>query len=165
MMNKQSRLQRWGAWMLPGVLAVFSVGFLLLMASVGIVILGALLAYVSNILFQSATLGIFHYVLIVLAISCTAGLGIPILLLARNIQQSTENFSLLQFDEEIEDDDDYDSEDVDLSESDEELNEFLKNLHKSRNIGPFIPSPKTMEDLCPCGSGLKYKDCCGKFWN
>ena len=45
-----------------------------------------------------------------------------------------------------------------------QLNKFLKKLHKSRNIGPFIPSPKTMNDLCPCGSGLKYKDCCGKSW-
>ena len=73
----------------------------------------------------------------------------------------------MQFDEENEDEDaEFDDED-DAEEGDDsaELNEFLSKLHKTRNIGPFIPSPKTMDDICPCGSGLKYKDCCGKFWS
>lgn len=38
-----------------------------------------------------------------------------------------------------------------------EVNEFLKNLkimRRNRNIG--------RNELCPCGSGIKYKKCCGK---
>lgn len=126
--------------------------------------MGYALSYVTATLFHATTMGFFHYVLVVLAISCTAGLGIPILLLARNIQRSTESFSLLQFDDELDEDEEYDGEDGDTLDDGTELNEFLKKLHKTRNIGPFIPSPKTMDDLCPCGSGLKYKDCCGRFW-
>lgn len=160
-------LKQWRALLLPGFLIVVTVGSLLLAASAGIVILGVLLSYFSKIVFHGTTIGVFHYVhvLVVLAISCTVGLGISILLLARSIQRSTESFSLLQFDDEVEEDDDYDGDDLDFSDDGEELNEFLRKLHKTRNIGPFIPSPKTMDDLCPCGSGLKYKDCCGKFWN
>ncbi|MBD3324091.1 hypothetical protein GF339_05870 [candidate division KSB3 bacterium] len=137
----------------------------LLLASAGIIILGYALAYLSEMLFHGETMGgMFPYVVVVLVVTCTAGLGIPILLLARNIQRSTESFSLLQFDEDASEEDDYDDEDGDFTDDGEELNEFLRKLHKTRNIGPFIPSPKTMDDLCPCGSGLKYKDCCGKFW-
>jgi hypothetical protein len=107
---------------------------------------------------------IFHYVLIILGVTCAAGLGIPIVLHARNIQRYIESFSLLQFDDEVEEDGEYEGDEVDFLDDDEELNDFLRKLHKTRNIGPFIPSPKTMDDLCPCGSGLKYKDCCGKSW-
>lgn len=62
-------------------------------------------------------------------------------------------------------DDEYDDDDDegDFMIDDEEFDEFLKKLDTTRNIGPFIPSPEAMDDLCPCGSGLKYKDCCGKF--
>ncbi len=165
MISKQSRLKQWGALMLSGFLVLMTVCFSLLAASAGVVLLGFLLSYFSTVLFHGTAMGLFHYVLIVLAVSCTAGLGIPVIVLARNIQRSTESFSLLQFDDEVEDDEEYDGEEVDFMDDGEELNEFLRKLHKSRNIGPFIPSPKTMDDLCPCGSGLKYKDCCGKFWN
>lgn len=165
MISKQSMLKQLGAAVLPGFLVIMTVCVLLLIASAGVMSLGFLLSYFSKMLFHGATMGIFHYVVIVLAISCTAGLGIPIVMLARNIQRSTESFSLLQFDDEAEEDDEYDGDDIDFTDDGEALNEFLKKLHKTRNIGPFIPSPKTMDDLCPCGSGLKYKDCCGKFWN
>lgn len=165
MISKQNMLKQWGSLILSGFFVLATVCFSLLIASAGVVMLGLLLSYFLTTLFHGEIMNVFHYVLIVLAISCTAGLGIPILLLARNIQRSTENFSLLQFDEEAEEDDDYEGDDeLDFAEDKEELNEFLKKLHKTRNIGPFIPSPKTMDDLCPCGSGLKYKDCCGKFW-
>lgn len=163
-MSKPSMIKQYGSALSSSLLTVIVVGGILLGVSVGVVSLGYLLFYVSKALFHQEIMGVFHYVLVVLAIGCTAGLGIPILLLARNIQRSTESFSLLQFDDEGEDTEDYDEDAVDEMDDGEELNEFLKKLHKTRNIGPFIPSPKTMDDLCPCGSGLKYKDCCGKFW-
>jgi len=136
----------------------------LLTVSLGIVVLGHGLSFLATSVLNEKTLSFFHYMMIMLAVSCTAGLAIPIMILARNIQRSADNFSLLQFDDELGEDEDYDGDDVDLHEDGEELNEFLRKLHKTRNIGPFIPSPKTMDDLCPCGSGLKYKDCCGKSW-
>lgn len=163
-MSKPSMIKQYGSVLSSSLLTIVVVGGMLLGVSVGVVSLGYLLFYVSKVLFHQEIMGVFHYVLVVLAIGCTAGLGIPILLLARNIQRSTESFSLLQFDDEGEDAEDYDEDVVDEMDDGEELNEFLKKLHKTRNIGPFIPSPKTMDDLCPCGSGLKYKDCCGKFW-
>ena len=163
-MRKQSIIKQWSSLVVSGLVVLVAVCLSLLIISAGVVSLGYLLSYFSTTLLQGETMGIFHYVLVVLAIGCTAGLGIPILLLARNIQRSTENFSLLQFDADGEDDDEYEVDDIDYADDGEELNEFLRKLHKTRNIGPFIPSPKTMNDLCPCGSGLKYKDCCGKFW-
>lgn len=163
-MNISNMLKPGGSLVLSGMVLLMLAGVVLLIASAGIVFLGYLLSYVTAMLFHPTTMGFFHYVLVVLAISCTAGLGIPILLLARNIQRSTENFSLLQFDDDADEDEEYDDEDGDVLDDGEELNEFLKKLHKTRNIGPFIPSPRSMDDLCPCGSGLKYKDCCGRFW-
>jgi hypothetical protein len=136
----------------------------LLLTALGVVMLGYALFYVSTVILPDIHLEVFHYVMIILAISCTICVGLPIVLLARNIQRSAESFSLLQFDEDGDEDDEFDGEEFDFSDDGEELNEFLKTLHKSRNIGPFIPSPKSMDDLCPCGSGLKYKDCCGKSW-
>jgi len=142
----------------------------LLALALTITVLGHVLAYITSGLFQDYSMSIFQYVLVMLVIACIAGLAIPIMLLARNIQRSAENFSLLQFDdeneeEEEEEEDDSEGDDVEMLDDDEEFNEFLRTLHKNRNIGPFIPSPKTMNDLCPCGSGLKYKDCCGKSWS
>lgn len=163
-MNISNRLNPGSSLVVSGMLILVAVGVALLLVSTGIVFLGYVLSSVTAALFQPTMMEFFQYVLVVLAISCTAGLGIPILLLARNIQRSTDSFSLLQFDDELEDDEEYGVEDGDTLDDGEELNEFLKKLHKTRNIGPFIPSPKTMDDLCPCGSGLKYKDCCGKFW-
>ena len=164
-MSKPSMIKQYGSVLSSSLLTIVVVGGMLLGISVGVVSLGYLLFYVSKVLLHQEIMGVFHYVLVVLAIGCTAGLGIPILLLARNIQRSTESFSLLQFDDEGEETEDYDEDVVDETDNGQELNEFLKKLHKTRNIGPFIPSPKTMDDLCPCGSGLKYKDCCGKFWS
>jgi hypothetical protein len=144
---------------------VLLICFGLLVASAGILALGYVLFYVSAPVFNGHSLSVLHCVIVMLAVACTASLAVPIVLLARNIQRSTDNFSLLQFDEEP-DDEEAESEDTtDAEIDDEELNEFLRKLHKSRNIGPFIPSPKTMDDLCPCGSGLKYKECCGKSWS
>ncbi len=156
---------KYGVLLMSGMAVLAVIGGIVFGISAGVIGLGYLLAFVVTHIFQGP---IPHdFVLVVLAVGCTAGLGLPILILARNIQRSNENFSLLQFDEENEDEDaEFDDED-DAEESDDsaELNEFLSKLHKTRNIGPFIPSPKTMDDICPCGSGLKYKDCCGKFWS
>ena len=164
MMIKQGMIKQSVSLVLSGFFVIFVVCLSLLTVSLGIVVLGHVLSYVSTSLLNEKTMGLFHYVVIMLVVTCTAGLGVPIVLLARNIQRSTENFSLLQFDDDVEEDDDYEGDDIDFNEDGEELNEFLRKLHKTRNIGPFIPSPKTMDDLCPCGSGLKYKDCCGKSW-
>lgn len=150
---------------LSGFFVVFMICLGLLTVSFGILVLGYMLSYVSTSVFHASDMELFHYVLIMLAVTCTTGLGIPIVLLARNIQRSTESFSLLQFDDDLEEDEEYEGDEVDFLDDDKELNEFLRKLHKTRNIGPFIPSPKTMDDLCPCGSGLKYKDCCGKSWS
>ena len=154
------------ALMCSGMITLLLIGLSLFLISTAVIGLGYMLSYVFSVLLPGETMGMFQFVLVVLAVACVSGVGIPMLLLARNIQKSTESFSLMQFDEEGEEIGDYDE---DLEEEDPaddaELNEFLKKLHKTRNIGPFIPSPKTMDDLCPCGSGLKYKDCCGRFWN
>ncbi|GAK49817.1 hypothetical protein U14_01041 [Candidatus Moduliflexus flocculans] len=153
------------ALMLSGMITLLLIGLSLFLASTGVIGLGYVLSYVFSILLPGETMGMFQFVLVALAVACIAGLGIPIFLLARNIQKSTESFSLMQFEEDGEEDGEFDEEQEEDPIDDAELNEFLKKLHKTRNIGPFIPSPKTMDDLCPCGSGLKYKDCCGKFWN
>ncbi len=153
---------------LSGLLVVIVICASLLLAALTVTILGHTLAYVSGVLFGEYSISAFQYVVMMLVIACTAGLAVPIIVLARNIQRSAESFSLLQFDDEDDEDDDDDEsegDDVETLADDEEFNEFLRKLHKSRNIGPFIPSPKTMDDLCPCGSGLKYKDCCGKSWS
>ena len=162
-MIKRKLIKQSVALMASSFFMVVAVCLGLLAVSFGILMLGNLLSYLSAILFSGGNMKAFHYVLIVLVVACSAGLGIPIFLLARNIQRSTESFSLLQFDD-AEDDEEYDGEDIDFQDDGEELNEFLRKLSKTRNIGPFIPSPKTMDDLCPCGSGLKYKDCCGRSW-
>ena len=161
-MNKQNIIKQNSSLIMSTLLILAAVSVALLIVSAGVVFLGYLLSYFSTKVFTGVPMD-FRFVLVVLAIGCTAGLGIPILMLARNIQRSTENFSLLQFDDE--EDEDFEGDDGDGTDDEGELNEFLKTLHKTRNIGPFIPSPKTMDDLCPCGSGLKYKDCCGKFWS
>ena len=163
-MRKNRIVKQYGPLIISGGVTLLFIGLALTITSMALVGLGVLLSYVSQLVFHQELMGVFHYVLVILATACTAGLGIPILLLARNIQKSTENFSLLQFDDEAEEDGEFDEADADELDDGEELDEFLKSLHKTRNIGPFIPSPKTMDDLCPCGSGLKYKDCCGKFW-
>ena len=163
-MNISNMLKPGSSLILSGIVILMVVGVSLLVVSAGIVLMGYILSYLTATLFHATPMGFFHYVLVVLAISCTAGLGIPIFLLARNIQRSTESFSLLQFDDELDEDEEDDEEEGDMLDDGTELNEFLKKLHKTRNIGPFIPSPKSMDDLCPCGSGLKYKDCCGRFW-
>jgi hypothetical protein len=163
-MTKRSILKQNISWVLSGFLVVMAVCGGLLAVSLGIVILGHVLFYLSARLLNGENMEMFHYILIILAVTCTVGLGIPIVLLARNIQRSAESFSLLQFDDEAEEDEEYEGDEVDFDDDGEELNEFLRKLHKTRNIGPFIPSPKTMNDFCPCGSGLKYKDCCGRSW-
>jgi len=153
------------ALMLSGMVTLLLIGLTLFLVSTGVIGLGYVLSYVFSILLPGETMEMFQFVLVALVVACVAGLGIPVFLLARNIQKSTESFSLMQFDEDGEDDGEFEEEQEEDPIDDAELNEFLKKLHKTRNIGPFIPSPKTMDDLCPCGSGLKYKDCCGKFWN
>ncbi len=151
---------------LSGLLVVIVLSACLLLAALTVTVLGHTLAYVSGALFGEYSISSFQYVIMMLVIACTAGLALPIIVLARNIQRSAEYFSLLQFDDEEDmEEDDAEDDDVETLADDEEFNEFLRTLHKSRNIGPFIPSPKTMDDLCPCGSGLKYKDCCGKSWS
>ena len=166
-MTKVGAMMKQGfSLVLSGLLVVMLISIGLLMAALTVTVLGHALAYMSGALFGDYAISPFQYVIMMLVIACTAGLAIPIVLLARNIQRSAESFSLLQFDDdEDEDDDESDEDDVEALNDDEEFNEFLRKLHKSRNIGPFIPSPKTMNDLCPCGSGLKYKDCCGKSWS
>ena len=158
-------VKHYAALMLSGMITLLLIGLTLFLVSTGVIGLGYVLSYVFSVLLPGETMNMFQFVMVALAVACVAGLGIPIFILARNIQKSTESFSLMQFDEEGEDDGEFDEEQEEDPIDDAELNEFLKKLHKTRNIGPFIPSPKTMDDLCPCGSGLKYKDCCGKFWN
>lgn len=164
MIIKRGMIRQSISLVLSGFFVIFMICLGLLTISFGILVLGHVLSYVSTSVFHESNMELFHYVIIMLAVTCAAGLGIPIVLLARNIQRSTESFSLLQFDDDVEDDGEYEGDEVDFLDDDEELNDFLRKLHKTRNIGPFIPSPKTMDDLCPCGSGLKYKDCCGKSW-
>lgn len=36
------------------------------------------------------------------------------------------------------------------------------NMHLSRNENPIIDKKISRNDACPCGSGKKYKSCCGK---
>lgn len=163
-MSKKSIIKQNIAWILSGFLTVLMVCLGLLVVSLGILILGHVLFHLSTSLLNNKSMEVFHYTIIMLVVTCTAGLAIPVIILARHIQRSAESFSLLQFDEETEEDEGYEDDEMDLDDDGEELNEFLRKLHKTRNIGPFIPSPKTMNDLCPCGSGLKYKDCCGKSW-
>ena len=165
-MAKRGVLRQTISLALSGFFVILVACLSLVTVALGIVVLGHLLSYIATSVLAEKTLGIFQYVLIMLAVTCTAGLSVPIVLLARNIQRSTDSLSFLQYDDEDEDEDedDYDSDDVDFNEDGEELNEFLRKLHKNRNIGPFMSSPKTLDDLCPCGSGLKYKDCCGKTW-
>ena len=163
-MSKNTLVRQYGPLIVSGGLTLLFVGIALTLTSIAVVALGVLLSYVSQLVFHQDVMGVFQYVLVILATACTAGLGIPILLLARNLQRSNEHFSLLQLEDELEDAGEFDDDESDEDADGEELNEFLKNLHTTRNIGPFIPSPKTMDDLCPCGSGIKYKDCCGKFW-
>ena len=162
MVAKRGMMKQSLSLILSGLCVIFVICVGLLAVGLAILVLGRVLSFVSAGIFRESPMELFHYVLIMLVATCTAALAIPIVLLARNIQRSAESFSLLQFDEDAEDEE-FDEE-RDLQDDDEELNEFLRKLHKSRNIGPFIPSPKTMNDLCPCGSGLKYKDCCGKSW-
>jgi hypothetical protein len=163
MMLKRGMMRQSLSLVMSGFFVIFVICLGLLAISLGILVLGHVLSYVSIGIFKDYSMSLFHYILVMLVVTCTACLAIPIILLSRNIQRSTESFSLLQFDD-VEEEDEYEGEEGDVPIDDEELNDFLKKLHKSRNIGPFIPSPKTMDDLCPCGSGLKYKDCCGKSW-
>jgi len=51
--------------------------------------------------------------------------------------------------------------------SDKELSEFVDFLNKQRmQNGVKMPSPSRKKiypnDICPCGSGMKYKKCCGR---
>ena len=51
--------------------------------------------------------------------------------------------------------------------SDRELSEFVDCLNKQRiQYGVKMPSPSRKKiypnDICPCGSGMKYKKCCGR---
>ena len=162
MVAKRGIMKQSFSLLLSGLVVVFVICVGLLAVGTAMLMLGQGLSFIAAGIFKESPMELFYYILIMLVITCSAALAIPIIILARNIQRSAETFSLLQFDEEAEDEE-FDEE-RDLQDDDEELNEFLRRLHKSRNIGPFIPSPKTMDDLCPCGSGLKYKDCCGKSW-
>ncbi len=164
MMIKRGMIKQSLSLVLSGFFVILAICLGLLTVSLGILVLGHALSYISTLVLNEGNMELFHYVLLMLVVTCAAALGIPIVLLARNIQRSTESFSLLQFDDDTEEDEEYEEDDIDFKDAGEELNEFLRKLHKTRNIGPFIPSPKTMDDLCPCGSGLKYKDCCGKSW-
>ena len=165
-MNFFRMLRHYFALMLSGMIMLLLIGLSLFFACASVIGIGYLLSYVFSALPHHEVIGLFHFIMIAMAMTCAAGLGIPIFLLARNIQKSTESFSLMQFEEDDDmDEEEDDDADVKEMEEDQEMNDFLKKLHKTRNIGPFIPSPKTMDDLCPCGSGLKYKECCGKFWN
>lgn len=164
-MRTQAMITRGISWFISGVLVVAAASIAVLTLAIGVVTLGRSLSYLSGQIFPELSLGMLHYILITLGVGCMVGLSVPILLLARNIRKTAENFSLLQFEDDPEDGDyDDDEEGFEFDDDREELNEFLKTLQKARNIGPFIPSPKSMNDLCPCGSGLKYKDCCGKAW-
>jgi hypothetical protein len=42
--------------------------------------------------------------------------------------------------------------------------EILRHIQNERNVGPNQPSkPIGRLDPCPCGSGKKYKHCCGAY--
>lgn len=164
-MARQSMFRQSVALVLSGFFIIFVICLGLVVVSMGVLVLSHVLSYLSMTFFQEYSMSTMHYVIVMLAVTCTACLAIPVGLLARNIRRSAESFSMLQFDEEEDEKYDDDEDAWREEEEEEELNDFLKKLHKTRNIGPFIPSPpKTVDDLCPCGSGLKYKDCCGKSW-
>ena len=64
------------------------------------------------------------------------------------------------YDDEDYDDEDYDDEDYDDEDDDEEYNNFASNDSENKKI---INTNKIgRNDPCPCGSGKKYKKCCGK---
>ena len=51
--------------------------------------------------------------------------------------------------------------------SDRELRELVDFVKKQRRkSGITMPSPRRKKiypnDICPCGSGMKYKKCCGR---
>lgn len=101
----------------------------------------------------------FQGVIVSLTVTCFSGLTLSILLLATNVKKTIEHLSLLQLEDSEEaneeDYEEYDG-DYDLYGDEDDLNEFLRKINKSRRS-------MTMNELCPCGSGLKRKDCCGKL--
>ncbi len=100
MMIKRGMMRQSISLVLSGFFVIFILCLGLLTISFGILVLGHVLSYLSASVFRESTMEIFHYVLIMLAVTCAVGLGIPIVFLARNIQRSTECFSLLQFDDD-----------------------------------------------------------------
>lgn len=123
----------------------------ILLVSLGVVGLGYGLHNIFSI-------SLFQGVIVSLAVTCFSGLTLSIVFLATNLRKTIEHFSLLQLDSEETNEEDYEEYDGDYETygDEDDLNEFLKKINKSRRS-------ITMNELCPCGSGLKRKDCCGKF--
>jgi hypothetical protein len=134
----------------PGLFLALAVsaGIILVLLSVG----G--LGYAFSHLFSITP---FQGIVVSLTIICFSGLTASIFLLAANIKKTADHFSVLQLeDSEEPGGEDYDeySDDYDSYDNERDLNEFLRKISKSRKS-------ITRNDLCPCGSGLKLKDCCG----
>ncbi len=136
----------------PGLLIGSAICASILLVSLGVVGLG----YGLHTLFS---LSLFQGVIVSLMITCFSGLTLSIVFLARNLKKTIEHFSVLQLeDSEETEGEDYEeyNEDDDIYDDEKDLNEFLRKISKSRKS-------VTRNDLCPCGSGLKLKDCCGEF--
>jgi hypothetical protein len=133
-----------------GLLMGLAVCASILLVSLGVVGLG----YGLHTLFS---LSFFQGVIVSLMVTCFSGLTLSIVFLARNLKKTVEHFSVLQLeDSEEPEGEDYEeyNEDYDIYDDEKDLNEFLRKISKSRQSA-------TRNDLCPCGSGLKLKDCCG----
>jgi len=136
----------------PGLLIGLALCVGIFLVSLGVVGLG----YTLHGMFS---ISLFQGIIVSLAVTCFSGLTLSIFLLARNLRKTLEHFSVLQLeDTEETDEEDYEDydEDYDSYGDESDLNEFLKKINKSRRS-------MTMNELCSCGSGLKRKDCCGKF--
>ncbi len=136
----------------PGLLIGSAICASILLVSLGVVGVG----YGLHTIFS---LSLFQGVIVSLMITCFSGLTLSIVFLARNLKKTIEHFSVLQLeDSEETEGEDYEeySEDEDIYDDEKDLNEFLRKISKSRKS-------VTRNDLCPCGSGLKLKDCCGEL--
>lgn len=118
----------------------------MIFAMSAIIGMGYLLAAIFPLtLFQSSIVSIGTILIITFL-----GLGITVCVyfsdMARTLKES--------YEEEFEDDEFMDDDEFGDDEMSENLNRFDNRIVDSVNIGRNTP--------CPCGSGKKYKRCCGK---
>ena len=131
-------------------LIVFFIILLVMVISTGIFIgLGCLVSSLFPLtLFQSS--------LLIMGAVFVLGFSILVFFISSHYAELKEmNYYGDDYDDEN-DDDEYDDFDDDYDEEDEVINTFKKQP-------PFTSEKKIgRNELCPCGSGKKYKNCCGK---